>query len=516
VRFIALALFFAPAVALAQAAERNSFYLAVGKDTILAERVWRSATELRGEFVDRARGGRMEYVASLAPDGSITNATTRFLRPGGDTVGDRATFQIAGDQVLATMGSATAPARIPSVVGALLVVNPSVAFLEQMILRAKAMNAGPKVTVPLFILGAPQPVPATVTFVGTDSATLEYAGVTMRIAIAPDGRLLSGAATGGVTMHRGPAMEGLLAERKDYSAPANAPYTAEEVVIRTPSGVRLSGTLTLPKARITGRASAVVTITGSGPEDRDESAPTIRGYRPFRELADTLGRRGIAVLRLDDRGVGGSDPGPTTATSADYADDVRAAIAYLRSRDEIDGARIAIVGHSEGGMIAPMVAEADPRLRAIVLMASPGSRGRDILLSQQHYAVDTLAKLTGAARDDALARYRQNTDSLAARAPWMKWFLEHDPSAVARRVRTPVLILQGETDHQVPVPEAEKLASAFRAAGNPSVTVRLFPETNHLFVADKIGGFSYEKLPSLAVRKDVLGSIADWLSERFR
>ena len=98
----------------------------------------------------------------------------------------------------------------------------------------------------------------------------------------------------------------------------------------------------------------------------------------------------------------------------------------------------------------------------------------------------------------------------------MKWFIEHDPSVTARRVRTPVLILEGEADHQVPAPEAEKLAAAFRAAGNSRVTVRMFPETNHLFVTDTIGGFSYEKLPSFAVRKDVLGAIADWLSEQLK
>src|SRR6185503_1913446 len=105
-----------------------------------------------------------------------------------------------------------------------------------------------------------------------------------------------------------------------------------------------------PRDRPRDGLPAVVTITGSGPEDRDEYSGLIPGYRPFRELADTLGRRGIAVLRLDDRGVNGSDAGPITVTSADFADDIRAGIAYLRSRVEIDGARVGIVGHSEGGI----------------------------------------------------------------------------------------------------------------------------------------------------------------------
>jgi dipeptidyl aminopeptidase/acylaminoacyl peptidase len=260
----------------------------------------------------------------------------------------------------------------------------------------------------------------------------------------------------------------------------------------------------------------VVTITGSGPEDRDEESTALKGYRPFRELADTLGRRGIAVLRLDDRGVNGSDLGPRTATSQDFADDIRAGVAYLRTRPEIDPARVALVGHSEGGMIAPMIASTDPKLAAIVLMAGTASTGREVLHGQQLYAVDSMAHLTGAAREAALAQSSKATDSLAASTPWMKFFLEYDPSIVARRVKTPVLILQGATDRQVAPSEAEKLAAALRAGGNSHVTVRVFPQTNHLFVADATGGFDYGKLPSLHVRPEVLGAIVDWLSEQFR
>jgi fermentation-respiration switch protein FrsA (DUF1100 family) len=98
----------------------------------------------------------------------------------------------------------------------------------------------------------------------------------------------------------------------------------------------------------------------------------------------------------------------------------------------------------------------------------------------------------------------------------MKFFLEYDPTIVARQVKSPVLILHGATDHQVPPTEAAKLAAAFRAGGNARVFVRAFPETNHLFVADPIGGFDYGKLPSLHVRPDVLGAIADWLDAQFR
>jgi dipeptidyl aminopeptidase/acylaminoacyl peptidase len=205
-----------------------------------------------------------------------------------------------------------------------------------------------------------------------------------------------------------------------------------------------------------------------------------------------------------------------TVTSSDFADDIRAGVAFLRARPDVDGARIALVGHSEGGIVAPMVASTDSRLRGIVLMAGFASTGREIVRSQQLYAIDSMAHLTGDRRAAAIAQSERATDSIAATTPWWKHFLEYDPSSTARLVKAPVLILQGETDHQVPVSEAEKLAAAFRAGANPSVTVHTFPATNHLFVADSVGSFDYAKLPSLHVRREVLGAIADWLSAQFR
>ena len=508
------------AAASAQTVERASFYLisrtVIGTtDTVIVERSSRTPTELTGEFLDRGRGGRMAYTATLAPNGLITKLVTRYFRSATDTAGDQSTFVIGGDSVVAQIGSAS-PAHIPSTMGALALVNPSIAFMEQMLVHARAMG-GVKQSFPVFIVGAPQPLPAVVTWTGSDSATLEYAAASIRVAVSPTGRILGGGMPSrGLTIVRGGVLDSLVASPRDYTAPTGAPYTAEEVVVHTPAGLKLSGTLTIPRARPTGRAPAVVTITGSGPEDRDEESTALKGYRPFRELADTLGRRGIAVLRLDDRGVNGSDIGQRTATSQDFADDIRAGVAYLRTRVEIDPARVALVGHSEGGIIAPMIASADPKLRAIVLMAGTASTGRDILRAQQVYGVDSMAHLTGAAREAALANAAKATDSLAASMAWMKFFLEYDPQIVARQVKTPVLILQGATDRQVPPSEADKLAAAFRAGGNSRVTVRVFPATNHLFVADATGSFDYGKLPSLHVRPEVLGAIADWLSEQFK
>jgi dipeptidyl aminopeptidase/acylaminoacyl peptidase len=255
-----------------------------------------------------------------------------------------------------------------------------------------------------------------------------------------------------------------------------------------------------------------VTITGSGQHDRDEFIPYAGGIRLFAQVADTLSRRGIAVLRLDDRGVGASRGTASSSTGADFADDIRAAIAYLRTRREIDGDRIGIVGHSEGGSIAPMVAAADPRLRAMVVMAAPGEQGIEISMAQNKYIVDTDTSLTPAKRDSILRAARASLDPAKQTIPWVKYWMSYDPAPTARQVKAPTLILQGATDRQVPTDQAEKLAALIRAGGNRDVTVRVFPATNHLFLDDPVGDFrTYDKLKSNRVNPAVLGALADWL-----
>jgi alpha-beta hydrolase superfamily lysophospholipase len=256
----------------------------------------------------------------------------------------------------------------------------------------------------------------------------------------------------------------------------------------------------------------VVTISGSGPQDRDEAIPGLRGFRPFRQVADTLSRHGIAVLRLDDRGTGSSTGNHATATSADFAVDVRAAVAWLRARPEIDPARVALVGHSEGGLIAPMVAAEDPSLRAIVLMAGPAQTGRQILRFQLGNAVRRDTSLSGVRRDSALAAVDATIDSLGRAQPWIRFFLDYDPLATARRVRVPTLILQGATDLQVTAEQAESLERVMRAAGNRQVTRHTVPEANHLFLQDANGSpAGYGALPTRHVRPDVLALLLQWL-----
>jgi uncharacterized protein len=335
--------------------------------------------------------------------------------------------------------------------------------------------------------------------------------------------VLAALAAGGLPAHaqeRRPADSARAAvppaPRRDYSAPLGTPYTAENVTVQTPMGHTLAGTLTLPKgASATNRVGAIVTISGSGGQDRDESLSSPPGYRPFRQYADSLGRRGIAVLRMDDRGIGSSTGNHATATSADFAEDIRAGLAYLRTRPEIDATRLGVLGHSEGGLIGPLVAVKEPQLRAMVLMAGPSWGGRRILEFQLGNLGRADTALTGLRLDSALKRIPTRIDSMKASNPWMGYFIDHDVLAVAKQVKVPVLILNGATDQQVTPEQAEELAAAIRSGGNRDVSVRVFPDVNHLFIYDPVGSpLGYGRLTRSAVEPTVVGTVVEWLVQR--
>ncbi len=317
----------------------------------------------------------------------------------------------------------------------------------------------------------------------------------------------------------------------DYSAPANAPFTAEEVQVQA-KGFRLAGTLLLPKV---GRAPfpAVVMSTGSGQQERDSNLAGLEGYRPFRQIAERLASHGIAVLRADDRGVGSSGGLETlnNATTFDFADDVRAQIAYLRSRKDIDPERIAIIGHSEGGLIAPLVAASDPRLAAIVLMAGTARRGEDVLRFQLNYQAERNPNLSEEQRASARAEtesfiraIKENGDVSkfplplqALSSPWGRAFLDYDPLTAIRKVRQPILILQGELDQQVTMDQARMLEESARKSGNKEVTVRVFPRLNHLFLPAKSGAErEYANLETYALSEDLLAALVDWLAVKLK
>lgn len=297
-----------------------------------------------------------------------------------------------------------------------------------------------------------------------------------------------------------------------YGAPPGASYTAEEVAVRSPYGHTLGGTLTLPRG---GRRPlpAVVLISGTGPHDRDGS---VRGdpYRPFRQFADTLSRRGIAVLRIDDRGI--AEGRHSLTSPLQVAEDVRAALALLRGRGDIDPARIGVVGHSEGGMVALMVAAGDPTVRALALLASPARRPQDALREQVRFSVGRqMAGRTEAERDSALRAASANAEWMLG-TEWGRQSGNYDPLVAARSVRSAsVLLLHGANDWQVAPEHAGSLAAALRAAGSCDVTQRLFPGINHLFLADSSGDpDGYGDLPVQQVPAPVLGELADWLASR--
>lgn len=501
----------------------RSFVLLRGSDTVAIEAVRERAGGVTGELLVLVAASRFRYElwqdADRRPD-SLATAVYRASDSATATPSQSARFRFGTDSIRVEViqGIVARDLAAEARPGLLPYLNPSMRLLED-VLRQALAQGGDSARVELLPVETMRTVTVELRRREGDTVQVGLGGAELRFAVGPDGRL-----RGGVIPAQGLRLEvldTLLAvteEHPDYSAPAGAPYAAIEVRVPGPDSVTLAGTLTVPSgASARRRVPAVITISGSGPQDRDEAIPAVRGYRPFREVADALGRRGIAVLRLDDRGTHGSTGSFALATTADFAADVRAALAWLRARPEIDPARIALLGHSEGALVAPMVAVTDRRLRGLVLLAAPAWDGHRVLDFQVRDALARDTALAPAARDSAFARARAQRDSAAALSPWLRFFVAHDPAATARRVRVPVLIQQGETDRQVSPAQADELAAAFRAGGNRDVTTRRYPATNHLFLADDDGSpAGYAELPSRGVRPEVLRDAAEWLARRLR
>lgn len=501
------------------AAQQEAFVMLRGNDTIAIEVFRRSAARLDVDLVERMSRSRLTFAVTLGRSGLASRIENQFRRadaPSGEKAAQTATLLFLGDSVIAdiTGPTGTRTQRLGTKPDALPYVNPSTAIVELMLARARVIGGDP-VTIPMFFVAGGQTLPATVRRLGADSAVVTFApGQDLRVATDGD-RVLGGSmpSQGLRVIRTKVATEALFVPPPDYSAPAGAPYTAENVSVPTPMGHALAGTLTLPKGQ--GPWPVVITITGSGSQDRDEELALVKGFRPFRQIADTLGRMGIAVLRMDDRGFGGSGGDAATATSADFAQDIRAGVAYARSRRELDGRRVFLLGHSEGGLIALMVAADDPALRGIVLMAGPAQTGRTIITFQNRYSIEHAPTIRPEARDSALQAALRGLDSVATTNPWIKYFLDYDPIPTARRVKVPALVLQGATDQQVTAGQAEALGAAMRAGGNKDVTVRVFPEANHLFIQDTSGNpAGYSRLPSGQIRGDVIGVLTEWLARR--
>ena len=318
------------------------------------------------------------------------------------------------------------------------------------------------------------------------------------------------------------------------------PYVSEAVSYANPkaAGVRLAGTLTIPKGK--GRFPAVLLITGSGPQNRDEE---IFGHKPFLLIANYLTRRGIAVLRVDDRGTAESTGRFADATTADFATDVEAGVQFLLKRPEIDARHIGLLGHSEGGAIAPMVAIRTPEVAFVVLLAGTGVPGDEITELQAYRA----AQMGGAAEDAAKetremehailnviktepdAAKRQGKlaalaegkprlqqilkdQSAALNSPWFRYFLSYDPRPTLAGLKIPVLALNGGKDTQVdPGQNLPSIEAALRKGGDRDVTIKLMPGLNHLFQVCKTGAVSEYESIEQTMAPEVLELIGDWI-----
>jgi pimeloyl-ACP methyl ester carboxylesterase len=304
--------------------------------------------------------------------------------------------------------------------------------------------------------------------------------------------------------------DGALTLNRPQNPKKPYPYREVEVTYQNKQGGnRLAATFTIPQGK--GPFPAVLLITGSGPQDRDES---LMGHKPFLVLADYLTRHGIAVLRADDRGVGKSTGDFGKSTTADFATDTEAGIAWLKTRSEVNHARIGLIGHSEGGLIAPMVASRNRDVAFIVMLAGTGVSGRDIMPAQviaineasgmpHDQAVQAgevearVVKLVETEKDQAKLR-EQLTAILGDKAvdanlevlnsPWFQMFLALDPAEYLSKVKCPVLALNGTKDTQVVATQnLPAIYKALKAGGNQNFEVVEMPGLNHLFQTAKTG-----------------------------
>ena len=333
------------------------------------------------------------------------------------------------------------------------------------------------------------------------------------------------------------------------------PYREEEVSFEN-GDIHLEGTLTLPEGG--GPFPAVVMITGSGPQDRDE---VVYGFPIFRVLADGLTRRGIAALRYDDRGVGGSTGSVSGSTTADFAGDALAGIARLAEHPDIDPARVGLLGHSEGAVVAPIAAARSEAVRFVVLLAGSTVPGTEILYEQSAaiaraggageeriaWNTDFQRRLFAAMEaDEDLDPFREELgdairdgiDELpeARRAaiadvdghvqtrvaaeidrletPWFRHFLTYDPTDALRETRVPALALFGGLDLQV-LPEQNRGPLEDALAGNDDVTVDVLPRANHLFQTATTGSPAEYATLGHAFVDGFVDGIADWILARF-
>lgn len=329
------------------------------------------------------------------------------------------------------------------------------------------------------------------------------------------------------------------------------PYATEDLTfLNAKANIELAGTLTIPQGK--GPFPAVVMVTGSGRQNRDEE---LMGHKPFLVIADYLTRHGIAVLRYDDRGSFRSQGNFAEATSFDFADDAEAAFNYLSKRKEINRKEIGIIGHSEGGLIAPIIASRNPQVAFIVMLAGPGVPGDQIILEQirlidqaagvskekidnalkaeeelfrilkqqpnQEKAADMMTEVLERNIDEDKNATPEEKDQAKSSIPreikqintlWFRTFIDTDPRDYLSKVKCPVLALNGAKDLQVP-PDLDlaEIEKALKKAGNKDFEVKKMPDLNHLFQHCTTGSPREYGQIEETFSPEVLGIISDWI-----
>lgn len=348
-----------------------------------------------------------------------------------------------------------------------------------------------------------------------------------------------------LTLRRAAASDLALVEHKRPQEVAimshSRPYVDQDVRFENPAGrIQLAGTLSMPSGK--GPFPAVVLISGTGHNTRDED---VWGHKVFLVLADALTRRGIAVLRYDKRGVGGSTGDYDAATTLDLTSDAEAAVTWLKTQPEIDPRRIGVLGHSEGGIIAPAVAAEDKSVAYVVMIAGPTIRGDKLFVLQSAMTAKTYGAPDGyiakrkifdqelyhaiisapsdlVALDRAKAIVAQGVadnvvDANEAKTlaeddtrPWERYFLAYDPARTLTSLKVPVLALNGSLDVQVPA--KEDLAAAREALkGNPNATVIELPGMNHLLQDARTGSPNEYNEIEETMSPAALKIITDWV-----
>jgi pimeloyl-ACP methyl ester carboxylesterase len=329
-----------------------------------------------------------------------------------------------------------------------------------------------------------------------------------------------------------------LERRRPQNPVKPYPYHDEDVSYANPAAsITLAATLTIPPGK--GPFPAVLLITGSGPQDRDEA---LMGHRPFLVLSDYLTRRGIAVLRADDRGVGKSGGVFASGTTANFATDAEAGVEYLKERPEVNPHKIGLIGHSEGGIIAPLVAARNPDVAFVVMMAGSGVPGDQILVAQSRLIAEAAGQSSAEAEKTAneereileLVKTQKDRAALetelrkrlagkgpeaqvdaqikALTSPWFEYFLNCDPAVPLRKVQCPVLALNGEKDLQVPPKQnLPAIRQALEEGGNKHFETEELPGLNHLFQTAQTGSPTEYAEIEETISPVALKKMGDWI-----